>query len=104
MEKILIIDDEILNLDFFQSCLSSSGYSVITANNGKKGLELFNKERPDLVLMDVMMPVMDGFETARLMRQDATSQHIPIIFITAARTDTVSKVKALELGANDYII
>ncbi|MBN2160323.1 MAG: PAS domain S-box protein [Spirochaetes bacterium] len=104
METILIIDDEVINLDFFQSCLSSAGYNVITGNSGKKGIELFNRERPDLVLLDVMMPVMDGIETARVIRQDVTSLHVPIIFISAVVTDTLSKVKAMDLGASDYII
>lgn len=103
-EKILVIDDQVINVDYYRSRLSSAGYSVITTTSGAEGVELFRNEHPDLVLMDVVMPVMDGFEAARLMRTAPESRHIPILFITAEVSDTASRVKALDSEANDFII
>ncbi len=102
-QRILVVDDQALNTDYYRSHLTSAGFSVITANNGREGVELFNTERPDLVLLDVVMPGMDGYEAARLMRSDPASRHIPIIFITAVQPDTPGKLNALEQYATDYI-
>lgn len=103
-ERILVVDDQFLNIDYYRSILSTAGFSVLTATNGREGVELFNSERPDLVLMDVVMPGMDGYEAARLMRSDPAARHVPIIFITGALYDTESKVRALDTYVNDYII
>ena len=104
MEKILVIEDNAIHQEYFKTILSNEGFSVMAVNNGRDGLEKYSKEKPDLVLMDVKLPVMDGFETARLIRRDAATQHVPIIFVSGVLSDRESRNKALELGGNDYII
>ena len=102
MAKILIVDDSAASLESIETILTSSGYETETANEGMEALDKFLKHKPDLVITDLEMPVMDGFALARLIRGDKSSAHIPIIFISAA-SDIASKLKAMETGGNDYI-
>ncbi len=102
MAKILIVDDSAASLDSIETILTSSGYETETANEGMEALDKFLKHKPDLVITDLEMPVMDGFALARLIRGDKSSAHVPIIFISAA-SDIASKLKAMETGGNDYI-
>ncbi|MGA9994283.1 MAG: response regulator [Pyrinomonadaceae bacterium] len=99
---ILVVDDEPINRNLIERRLEREGYRVLTAENGREAVEKTREERPDLVLLDVMMPVMDGLEACRLIKDDAATQDIPIIFLSA-RDETQTKVNALALGANDYI-
>jgi len=99
---ILVIDDNPTNLQVLYKALSDRGYDVLVEMDGKSGIELVKNSPPDLILLDVMMPGIDGFETCRRFQADPLTQEIPIIFMTAL-ADTVDKVKGLSLGAVDYI-
>jgi len=99
MAKILIVDDEVKIVEILRYNLQQAGYETITANNGEIGLKLAITENPDLILLDVMMPGMDGYEVCRRLR---TVSQVPVIMITAKAEET-DKVFSLELGADDYI-
>lgn len=106
MEKkytVLIVDDEPDILSLLGLHLKLNGYSVFQANNGKKGLETAFLEKPDIIVLDVMMPEMDGFEVAKKLKENPETNDIPIIFLTA-RTQTDDKIKGLMVGADDYMI
>ncbi|MDM8561364.1 SpoIIE family protein phosphatase [Candidatus Parabeggiatoa sp. HSG14] len=100
--KILIVDDEPNNLDVLNNCLRDAGFKVLTAEGGEVALKRVNHIKPDLILLDVMMQGIDGFETFRRLRKNEVTKDTPIIFITA-KTDSVDKIKGLEIGAVDYI-
>ena len=97
--KILIADDEQQILDTVRAYLENAGFQVITARTGREALFTFRHEQPDLVILDVMMPEMDGWETARLIRRESD---VPLIFLTA-RVEDVDQVTGLEIGADEYI-
>lgn len=97
--KILIIEDEQPIVDILKFNLSKEGYDTLEAGDGAYGLELALSEEPDLVLLDVMLPLMDGFEVCRKIRERSA---VPIIMLTA-REEEVDKVLGLELGADDYM-
>jgi DNA-binding response OmpR family regulator len=97
--KILIIDDEADLRRFVRLRLSRAGYKVFEASNGIEGLEQLYKVKPHLVVLDIMMPKMDGWETCRRIREVSD---VPIL-ILSAKGDRGSKVKGLDLGANDYL-
>ncbi|MFN2453133.1 MAG: diguanylate cyclase [Pyrinomonadaceae bacterium] len=99
---ILVADDEPANRSLIQRRLERAGYSVITAQNGSEAVKLTRTANPDLVLLDVMMPVMDGLEACRLIKEDAAMRDVPVIFLSA-RDETDVKVNGLSLGANDYV-
>lgn len=97
--RILAVDDDRNNLKMLDFLLREEGYEVITADNGRTALELLDTRHPDLVILDVMMPHMDGLEVCRRIRQ---SMDVPII-ILSAKGETTDKVLGLELGADDYL-
>ena len=99
---ILVIDDNPTNLQVLYKALSDRGYDVLVEMDGKSRIELVKNSPPDLILLDVMMPGIDGFETCSRLQADPLTKEIPIIFMTAL-SDTVDKVKGLSLGAVDYI-
>jgi two-component system, NtrC family, sensor kinase len=99
---ILIIDDVPTNLQVLFDLFSERGYRVAIAKSGEIGLQRLKISRPDLILLDVMMPGIDGFETCQRLKAGPNTQDIPVIFMTAL-SDTVDKVKGLSLGAVDYI-
>lgn len=99
---ILVVDDQPVNIQLLKRKLERDGMEVITAENGKECLQLVAKRIPDLILLDVMMPVMDGIETCRALKADDKTEAIPIIFITA-RTSKEGKLEGLDAGAVDYI-
>lgn len=98
-KKILVVDDEQAIVDILKFNLQREGYDVIECYDGKSGYEAAINENPDLILLDVMLPEMDGFEVCRKLRNEIST---PIIMITA-RTEEIDKVLGLELGADDYI-
>jgi adenylate cyclase len=101
-EKILVVDDERLNINMLINLLGTD-YDTVIAKNGKQALKrAFADIPPDLILLDVMMPEMDGYEVCRRIRADSRTQHIPIIFVSAM-SDTMDEAKGFELGAVDYI-
>ena len=104
MKKILIIDDEEEFLEFVKANLELRGdYRVFTAANGEKGMALAEKRKPDLVLLDIIMPVVDGFEVLKRLRACENTKSIPVIMLTA-RSDDEAMLKALELHDDGYII
>ncbi len=98
--NILIADDEKDIRDLIKISLEENGYTVLTAQNGKEAWEIFTAQEVHLAILDVMMPVMDGFNLLRKMREQST---IPVIFLTA-RADEMDKVLGLGLGADDYLV
>ncbi|HLO88604.1 MAG TPA: response regulator [Nostocaceae cyanobacterium] len=100
---ILVVDDITSNLEIISELLITAGFTVITADNGESALQQVYSKFPDLILLDVMMPGIDGFETCKKLKVDPQTSDIPIIFMTGI-TDTESKVKGFNLGAVDYII
>lgn len=101
-EKILIIDDDVDTLKLVGMMLQKQGYSIIAANNGPQGLEQATSADPDLVLLDVMMPDMDGYEVARRLRMNPQTANTPILMFTA-KTQLDDKVTGFEAGADDYL-
>ena len=101
-KTILVVDDERDIVDLLRYNLQKEGYDVSAAYNGKEALERAAASPPDLVILDLMMPVMDGFDTCRKLRANAATAHIPVMFLTA-RGGEVDEVVGLELGADDYI-
>lgn len=102
-KKILIIDDTDLMVRVISDILEDVGYQVISASNGPQGLKMVREEKPDLVILDVVMPGMDGFEVCKILRDDESNNLMPIIMLTA-QVDEDDKLTGLELGADDYII
>jgi DNA-binding response OmpR family regulator len=99
---ILVIDDIPENLTILRKCLTEYHYRVAVARNGRVALERAKRVRPDLILLDVMMPGMDGFEVCRQLKQDEMTRAIPVIFMTALDRSE-DKVKGFEAGAEDYV-
>lgn len=102
-KKILVVDDEAELVDMVKIRLETNGYEVITACDGKEGVEKAMCQHPDLILLDLMMPVMDGFEALRCLKAEQSTSRIPVIVFTA-RGDTKSVLEAEDLKATDYII
>ncbi|MCO5230804.1 MAG: response regulator transcription factor [Chitinophagales bacterium] len=100
--KVLIVDDEQDVLEFLSYNLSKEGFEVFKAENGKSGVELAKRENPDIILLDVMMPEMDGIETCRTLREMPQFENTIIAFLTA-RTEDYSQIAGFETGADDYI-
>lgn len=101
-KTILVVDDERDLLDLIEYNLNKEGYAVFKAENGLDGFELAKNHKPDLVLLDIMMPKMNGFETCKLIRKDEEIKNTPIIFLTA-KSDEKTEVKSLNLGADDFL-
>ncbi|PSB35840.1 sensor histidine kinase [Stenomitos frigidus] len=99
---ILVVDDNPTNIQVLFDVLSEIGYRVAIAKSGEAALQRLQSYQPDIILLDVMMPGIDGFETCQRLKADATTRDIPVIFMTAL-SDSVDKVKGLSLGAVDYI-
>lgn len=100
---VLIVDDNADNLQVLAGHLTEAGYEVLAANNGPRALSLVSNRKPDLILLDIQMPGMDGFAVCRALKNEPEMADIPVIFITAARTDTNDVVEGLQLGAVDYV-
>ena len=100
--KILIVDDEPYNVSYLEQELDDLGYATVSAANGREALDQVKSECPDLVLLDIMMPVMDGFAVLAQMKADATMRDIPVIIISAMN-DLESVVRGVKQGAEDYL-
>lgn len=98
-KKILLIDDDPVLLDTLRYRLTREGFLVITAEDGVAGLELARQEKPDLIVLDLMLPELDGFDVCRILRKES---NVPILMLTARESET-DKVVGLELGADDYL-
>jgi two-component system, OmpR family, response regulator len=99
MSKIAVIEDDRTLTDLLRYNLSREGFTVVTAAQGNAGLDLIRREKPDAIVMDVMLPGMDGFELTRTLRRESA---VPVLMLTA-RSDEIDKVLGLELGADDYL-
>ncbi len=101
MPKILLVEDNEMNRDMLSRRLQRKGYSVVTAHDGEQGLLMARSEMPDLILMDISLPLMGGLEVARLLKSDEATRQIPIIALTAHALVT-DRDKAFEAGCDDY--
>ena len=102
MKKILVVDDEDDILHFLELVLREKGYQVTTASGGHEALTRAQIDKPDLVLLDIMMPQMDGWEVLKLLRVDDDTRRIPVAMLSA-RTEAKDRVQGLQEGAIDYI-
>ncbi|MGA2400678.1 MAG: response regulator [Syntrophobacteraceae bacterium] len=102
IESILLVDDQPANLQVLLQTLGSLGCKLLVAKNGEAALTIAQKARPDLILLDVMMPGIDGFEVCRRLKADRATEKIPVIFLSAL-DETADKVRGLQLGAVDYV-
>ncbi|PLX27499.1 response regulator [Candidatus Parcubacteria bacterium] len=102
-KKVLIIEDDAMISGMYKTRLEQEGYAVVTADNGGQGLEVAVIEKPDLILLDVMMPMMDGFALLQELRLKSTFKETPIIMLTNLGT-TEDKEKGEKFGATDYLV
>jgi two-component system alkaline phosphatase synthesis response regulator PhoP len=102
MKRILIVDDDKSIVKILRSYVEQAGYEVLSAYDGDAALHYIRREKPDLVLLDIMMPQKDGIEVIRIVRGDSLLQSLPIILITA-KVEDLDKILGLEMGADDYI-
>ena len=103
MAKILLVDDELQLLDMVKMRLEASGFEVVTASDGQEALEKARREIPDLIILDLMLPKIDGYKVCRLLKFDEKYKNIPIIIFTAKAQD-VDKKMGEEVGADAYIV
>lgn len=102
-QRILVVDDEHNILELVRYNLSEVGYDVVTADTGEKALELVAQQAPDLILLDVMLPGIDGLAVCSTLKRNEHTAHIPVIMLTA-RGDEIDRVLGLEIGADDYVV
>ncbi|MBE0682806.1 MAG: response regulator [Anaerolineales bacterium] len=100
--KVLIVDDEPFNIEVLEQALDETDYQVVTASNGQEAWAKIKSEQPDLVLLDLMMPIMDGFEVLAKVKEDSMLRDIPIIIVSAEH-DSKSVVRGIKQGAEDYL-
>jgi two-component system alkaline phosphatase synthesis response regulator PhoP len=100
--KILVVDDEVYILHILDFILGAENYDVITASNGEQALQKVRDENPDLIVLDIMMPKLDGYETCRIIKNDPKTKSIPVILLTAKGREVDQKL-GKEVGASDYI-
>ena len=101
MPKILIVEDNELSRDMLSRRLRRKGFEVLVATDGQEGIAMAQRELPDLVLMDLSLPDLDGWEATRRLKKDATTKHIPVIALTA-HAMSGDREKAIEAGCNEY--
>jgi DNA-binding response OmpR family regulator len=101
--KILVVDDNEKNVELLEAVLLAAGFEVLKTYDGKQAIEIVGKERPDLLLLDIMMPQLDGFQVCEILRKDPRNAGLPIIMATAKDKES-DIVQALERGADDYIV
>lgn len=102
MPLILAVDDEVNILELLKFNLTKEGYQVITATEGQQALKYAREEKPDLIILDIMLPGMDGYDVCRILKADRETAGIPVIMLSA-KGDVLDKVVGLELGAEDYV-
>ena len=101
MPKILLVEDNEMNRDMLSRRLQRKGYAVVMAHDGEQGLELAKSESPDLILMDISLPKMDGWQVTSLLKSNPETKSIPVIALTAHALST-DRQKAFEIGCDDY--
>jgi twitching motility two-component system response regulator PilH len=103
VRKILVVDDSPTDRQFMLETLAKKGYQVVTAENGEDAIAKAKSELPDLILMDVVMPGLNGYQATRQITRDDATKHIPVIMCTSKGADT-DKIWGMRQGANDYLI
>jgi twitching motility two-component system response regulator PilH len=103
MAKILIVDDSPTELHVLSQMLDKGGYETVTAEDGEEGIEKAKAEQPDLILMDVVMPGLNGFQATRKLSRDAATKHIPVVIVTTKDQDT-DREWGMRQGARDYMV
>jgi len=101
-KKILVVDDEVDLVKTIQFALEAEGYQVLVSHNGEDALNQSRKEKPDLILLDLMLPKLDGYKVCRLLKFDEQYKHIPILMLTA-KTQQKDRLLGMETGADEYI-
>ncbi|WP_444995638.1 response regulator transcription factor [Aliikangiella sp. IMCC44359] len=102
MSKILIVDDSPTETHVLSTILESNGYQIVTAESGEAGVEVAKQELPDLILMDVVMPGLNGFQATRQLKKESTTAHIPVVIVTTKDQET-DKIWGMRQGAKDYL-
>lgn len=102
-EKVLVVDDQAEIVELLEESFRLRGYEVISAKDGQEALAKVYQERPDLILLDIMMPMFDGYEICRALKNDETTKHIPIIFLTANGKQSDIE-RGFELKADGYVV
>jgi len=102
-KRILVVDDEIYIVHILEFTLTMEGYEVATAADGEEALRKIEQDRPDLVVLDIMMPKLDGYEVCRRLRQDDDLKSLPVILLSA-KGRPIDRETGLEVGADDYIV
>jgi two-component system, sensor histidine kinase and response regulator len=103
MRKILIVDDSSTNNLLFQHLLEEEGYTVIIADNGEDAIKMADNDRPHLILLDIMLPGVDGFQVLQKLKENEKTKDIPVVMVTA-KNDTWSMKKSMDLGAYEYVV
>lgn len=105
MKKILAIDDQKDNLSIYEAIIKTQlgNHKMLTALSGKEGIKIAKEQQPDAILLDIIMPEMDGYETCKLLKEDKLTKHIPIIMITALETNAANRSKGLDMGADAFL-
>lgn len=103
-QKILAVYDDKHILTLIKTVLKKEGYGILTASNGEDGVKKAIKESPDLIILDIVLPTIDGIETCRRLRTKEKTKHIPIIILSAIAVSPEDKIRGLEMGADDYLV
>jgi DNA-binding response OmpR family regulator len=101
--KILVVDDEVNITQILEFSIGAEGYEVITAANGEEAIDKARREQPDLIILDIMMPRIDGYEACRILKANPLTKSIPVVLLTAKGRD-IDKRLGYEVGATDYIV
>jgi len=101
--KILVVDDEVNITQILQFSIGAEGFDVLTAQNGEEAIEKARREQPDLIILDIMMPKIDGYEACRILKANPLTRHIPVVLLTAKGRE-IDKRLGFEVGATDYIV
>ena len=100
--RILVVDDQAANVRLLEARLQAEYFDVCTATNGQEAITVAKAEQPDLILLDVMMPLMDGYETCSRLKDDPATRHIPVVMVTAL-DQREDRIRGLEAGADDFL-
>jgi DNA-binding response OmpR family regulator len=101
--RILVVDDEVNITQILQFSIGAEGFEVLTAQNGEEAIEKARREQPDLIILDIMMPKIDGYEACRILKANPLTRHIPVVLLTAKGRE-IDKRLGYEVGATDYIV